>query len=184
MTQIPPPAAAATATPAAATMPVHSAQQGFVDHNEDVVDSAPVELMSFTMDGQYYAVDIMLVREIRGWSKPAPLPHSPKYMRGVINLRGTVLPILDLSARLNGTETEAGARNVIIVIEIADQVAGLLVDAVSDILTLKRDEMQAPPDIPGEHGDNFIETLTIVDGDMVRTLDMKALLQSATENAA
>ena len=153
--------------------------EGLVDA---IPDSEQVELLSFTMDGQYYAVDIMLVREIRGWSKPTPLPHAPDYMRGVINLRGTVLPILDLSARLNGKETEAGARNVIIVIEAEDQIAGLLVDAVSDILTLKREEMQPPPEMPGERVENFIETLTIVEGDMVRTLDMKALLKSANES--
>ena len=156
------------------------------DHEAEasLIDSEPAELLSFTMDGQYYAVDIMLVREIRGWSKPTPLPHAAEYMRGVINLRGTVLPILDLSARLNGTETEASARNVIIVIEVEDQIAGLLVDAVSDILTLRREEMQVPPEMPGERKENFIETLTIVEGDMVRTLDMKALLKSASESVA
>jgi len=137
----------------------------------------PVELLTFTMGDQYYAVDIMLVREIRGWTKPTPLPHAPDYMRGVINLRGTVLPILDLGARLNGQRTEATGRNVIIVVEIADQIAGLLVDAVSDILTLNRSDMQPPPELTADRNENFIETLTVVDDAMVRTLDMSALLR-------
>ena len=89
-----------------------------------------------------------------------------------------------LTARLNGIETQATARNVIIVVEVNEQIAGLLVDAVSDILTLDRAEMQPPPEMPGERVENFIETLTVVDDAMVRTLDMQALLRLSADAAA
>jgi len=155
--------------------PAH--QRSFTPDQARTGGADPVELLTFTMGDQYYAVDIMLVREIRGWTRPTPLPHAPDYMRGVINLRGTVLPILDLGARLNGVRTEASARNVIIVVEVSGQIAGLLVDAVSDILTLDRADMQPPPDLGGDRAENFIETLTLVEDAMVRTLDMAALLR-------
>jgi purine-binding chemotaxis protein CheW len=140
-----------------------------------------IELLTFTMKDEYYAVDIMRVREIRGWAKPTPLPHAPRFMRGVINLRGAVLPILDLSARLAGEETEATARNVIIVVELADQIAGLLVDAVSDILTLEKSELQPPPDMPGDGAESCISALTVVEDTMIRMLDPQALLRTAGE---
>jgi len=144
----------------------------------------PVELLTFIMGDQYYAVDIMSVREIRGWTRPTPLPHAPPYMRGVINLRGTVLPIVDLGVRLNGERTEASARNVIIVVEVEEQIAGILVDAVSDILTLDQSDMQPPPEMSGERSENFIESLTVVENAMVRVLDMKSLLRLSGDAGA
>jgi len=125
----------------------------------------------------------MRVREIRGWSRPTPLPHAPHYMRGVINLRGAVLPILDLSSRLTGHETEATARNVIIVVEVANQIAGLLVDSVSDILTIGQNSLQPPPEMPDARSDGFIEALTVIEEEMIRILDLGALLQVHGEMA-
>ena len=98
--------------------------------------NAEIELLSFRLAEQEYSVDIMSVREIRGWTRATPLPHAPAYVRGVINLRGTVLPVVDLSTRLGMAPVEGDARNVIIVVQVGSQTAGLLVDAVSDILAL------------------------------------------------
>ena len=85
---------------------------------------------------QEFCIDIMSVREIRGWTPATALPHAPAYVRGVINLRGSVLPIVDLAERLGFPPTDASARQVIIVVQVGAQIVGLLVDAVSDILTL------------------------------------------------
>ena len=89
----------------------------------------------------------MSVREIRGWTAATPLPRTPDFVRGVINLRGAVLPIIDLSARLGLGFTEPEARHVIIVCRINNQMVGLLVDAVSDILTVTDDLIQPTPDV-------------------------------------
>ena len=89
------------------------------------------ELIAFRIEDQEYSVDIMSVREIRGWTAATPLPQSPDYVRGVINLRGTVLPIVDLSARLGLGTVEPTPRHVIIVVHIGKRIVGLLVDAVS-----------------------------------------------------
>lgn len=143
-----------------------------------------LELLSFRLGTQEYAVDIMSVREIRGWTKATPLPHSPHYVRGVINLRGTVLPIIDLAARLGQSVTKTSERNVFIVVQFKEETVGLLVDAVSDILTVKDEELQAPPEMTVDSVNAFVSALTIIDDRMLRVLDLRAALLSSTGEAA
>ena len=151
---------------------------------ESTHSSAEVELLSFRLAEQEYSVDIMSVREIRGWTRATPLPHAPPHVRGVINLRGTVLPVVDLSTRLGMPPVEGDARNVIIVVQVGNQSAGLLVDAVSDILALPRSELQPPPDLAADEAHSFVQALTIVDGRMIRVLDLTAVLPSERTEAA
>ncbi|OOY07190.1 chemotaxis protein CheW [Thioclava sp. F36-7] len=147
-------------------------------------EAAEVELLSFRLGDEEYSVDIMSVREIRGWTRATPLPHAPAFVRGVINLRGTVLPVVDLSIRL-GMEPVAGdARNVIIVVQVGGQTAGLLVDAVSDILALPRSEMQSSPDLNADISQRYISALTIVEGRMIRILDLTSVLPQEAIEAA
>ncbi|MGC8202556.1 chemotaxis protein CheW [Aliiroseovarius sp. PTFE2010] len=143
-----------------------------------------IELLSFRVGGQDYSVDIMAVREIRGSAKATSLPHAPAFVKGVINLRGTVLPIIDLAARLGietGAETE---RNVIIVVDLGERTAGLMVDAVSDILAIPESEMQPPPDLAADEAHTFVSALTIVEGRMIRILDLNSVLPPQNEEAA
>lgn len=134
------------------------------------------ELLSFRLGTQEYSVDIMSVREIRGWTRATPLPHSPAHVRGVINLRGTVLPVVDLSTRLGMAPVDGDARNVIIVVQVGGQSAGLLVDGVSDILSIPISELQPPPGLAAEGTAGCIAALTIVEGRMIRVLDLDAVL--------
>ena len=142
------------------------------------------ELLSFRVGEQEYSVDIMSVREIRGWTRATPLPHAPAFMRGVINLRGTVLPIIDLAIRLGLPSNARSDRDVIIVVQAADQTVGLLVDAVSDILAIPTPELQPPPDMATDNARAFIRALTIVGGRMIRVLDLDAVLPHVQGNAA
>lgn len=148
------------------------------------LNTSEVELLSFRLAEEEYSVDIMSVREIRGWTRATPLPHAPAHVRGVINLRGTVLPVVDLSVRLGMAPVEGDARNVIIVVQVGTQTAGLLVDAVSDILALPRSELQNPPELAADTAQNFIEALTIVEGRMIRVLDLTAVLPDDAAEAA
>ncbi|MEI4471160.1 chemotaxis protein CheW [Frigidibacter sp. MR17.24] len=150
---------------------------------EDRLNSE-LELLSFRLAEQEYSVDIMSVREIRGWTRATPLPHSPHYMRGVINLRGTVLPVIDLASRLGMPPVEGDARNVIIVVQSEGQSVGLLVDAVSDILALPRGALQPPPEISADAAAGFISALTIVEGRMIRVLDLSSVLPGYRADAA
>ncbi|WBU58169.1 chemotaxis protein CheW [Paracoccus sediminicola] len=147
-------------------------------HDEDL------ELLSFRIGEQEYCVDIMSVREIRGWTKATPLPYSPPHVKGVINLRGTVLPVVDLSARLGMDAIEPVERNVIVVVSIGDEMAGLLVDAVSDILTAPREDMQSPPDIGADPSSRCVESLLLVEGKLIRVLDLSVVLPRDTRDAA
>lgn len=146
--------------------------------------STEVELLSFRLAEQEYSVPIMSVREIRGWTRATPLPHSPPFMRGVINLRGTVLPVIDLASRLGMPPVEGDARNVIIVVHAGGQSVGLLVDAVSDILALPRSDLQPPPELAADCAHSFVQALTIVDGRMIRVLDLSAVLPTYQTEAA
>src|SRR4051812_31236560 len=93
------------------------------------------ELIAFRIGDQEFCIDVMSVREIRGWTPATAIPYAPPYVLGVINLRGAVLPIMDLSARLGMKPAEPTVRHVIIVTQVNRHTVGLLVDAVSDILT-------------------------------------------------
>ena len=146
--------------------------------------NSDLELLAFRIADQEYSVDIMKVREIRGWSPATSLPHAPEYVRGVINLRGAVLPIVDLSARLGMDPIEATSRNVIIVMQLETQTLGVLVDAVSDILTLQKSDIQPPPELANGKASSFISGLTIVEDRMIRVIDLEGVLPETGQAAA
>ena len=147
-------------------------------------DMTEQELLSFRVGEQEYSVDIMSVREIRGWTRATPLPHASHYVRGVINLRGTVLPIIDLAKRLGIQVAEANERNVIIVVHVHNQTVGLLVDAVSDILSIAQEDLQSPPEMAADEGNTFVRALTIIEGRMLRILDLDAVHPATSQDAA
>jgi len=143
-----------------------------------------IELLTFRVGGQEYALDIMSVREIRGWTRATPLPHAPPFVRGVINLRGVVLTIVDLADRLGMGAMEAAERTVIIVVQEGGKSVGLMVDAVSDILAISRSELQDPPEMSADEGHRFVSALTISDDQMIRVLDLAAALPPRRQDAA
>ena len=142
------------------------------------------ELISFRIGAQEFCVDIMAIREIRGWTAATALPQSPSFVKGVINLRGAVLPIVDLASRLGFESTEASDRNVIIVAQIGEQVVGLLVDAVSDILTVTDDVIQPTPDVASETAKSFIRGLIAMDGRMISLIGLERVLPDVELEAA
>jgi purine-binding chemotaxis protein CheW len=103
------------------------------------------QFVTFTVDGQSYGIAIASVREIICWTQVTPLPNQPAYTRGVLNLRGMVVPVHDLRARLSGVLTEATDTHVIVIVILGSQTFGILVDAVSDILTVSPEDMKVPP---------------------------------------
>ena len=142
------------------------------------------ELISFNVAGQEFCVDVMSVREIKGWMPATPLPHTPSYMRGVIDLRGVVLTIIDLAARLGFAPTEPSARHVIIVAEIKGEAIGLLVDSVSDILTIDPGTIQATPDLANAVTRQFVAGLVAMEGSMISVLSLERLFGDQERAAA
>lgn len=151
----------------------------------DVISGADRrELISFRIGDQELCVDIMTVREIRGWTPATPLPRSPAYMRGVINLRGAVLPIVDLAVRLGYPPAEPTARHVIMVVRIGRKTVGLLVDAVSDIVAITEDRLQPTPDVACEEVRGYVKGLFAMEGRMIGLLSLERILPELEAEAA
>lgn len=143
------------------------------------------ELIAFRIGEQEFCVDIMNVREIRGWTPATPLPRSPSYMKGVINLRGIVLPIIDLGSRFGLETTEPTARHVIMVAHIGKRLVGLLVDAVSDIVQLTDSTIQPTPDVASDHVKTFVKGIFAVEGGrMISLIDLEHVLPAESEAEA
>jgi purine-binding chemotaxis protein CheW len=101
-----------------------------------------IDVIAFKLQGWDFCVETTSIREIRGWGKSTPIPHAPKYVAGVMDLRGTVIPIFDLAVRLGMPAAGTSARSAIVVAEIGANVAGMVVDGVSDLLTVDRSLIQ------------------------------------------
>ena len=136
------------------------------------------QFITFRSGDQEFGADIMTIREIRGWTPTTPLPHAPAYVCGVINLRGVVLPVVDLKARLGQGGTDASQKQVIIVVKCANRTIGLLVDAVSDIITVTSADIQGTPELARDAQDQFVDGIAVLDDRMVTILSMDQLTAS------
>ena len=145
---------------------------------------ADAEFVTFQAGGQSFSLDITQVREIRRWTTVTPLPHAPKEVLGVMNLRGSVIPIYDLSARFGLGVTPESPRNVVVVAMIDNQTVGLLVEAVSEILSVSRDRVQDTPDIRSESTKQSITGVIPIDEGMTRVIDLAAVIQTRNRQVA
>ena len=152
--------------------------------NNPAAGGSACEFVAFRIGAQEFCIDIMSVREIRGWTPATPLPHAPSYVRGVINLRGSVLPIVDLAERLGFPPIEATAREVIIVVQVGGQIIGLLVDAVSDILTQSTENIQPTSEVATDLAKSFVRGVLAVDRRMIGLIELDSLMSAQVEKAA
>jgi purine-binding chemotaxis protein CheW len=134
------------------------------------------ELLSVRIGEQEFALGIMSVREIRGWSSSTPLPHAPTYIKGMVNLRGLVVAIVDLAERLGLPSNPPTASSVVVVAEIGDQIVGLLVDAVCDIISVTDDMIQDSPSVGAGAANDTVQGLVILDGRIVSVIRVDAIL--------
>lgn len=151
----------------------------------DTLSASPddIEVITFEIGAQSFCVDVRQVREIRGWSAETPIPHAPDYLRGVTNLRGAILPIIDAAARLGLPVTDPSARSVIVVVEDGPRLAGLLVDDVSDIIVVSPSDFHPTPDIASHGEASHLDGLLCLDGRMVGRLAMSELLPAGLPQA-
>ena len=134
------------------------------------------ELISFEVAGQLFGIDITAIREIRAWSPLTRVPGVPPYVAGMANLRGSILPVIDLAARLGWEPTVPSERHAIIVVQIAGKSAGLIVESVSDLVDLREDTLQRPPSLDDSQESTFIEGLAPIGDRMVLVLNLPALV--------
>lgn len=135
------------------------------------------EFVTFYAGGQSFGIDIAHVREIRRWSPVTPLPHAPAEVLGVMNLRGSVIPIYDLAARFGLPPTAENPRNVIVIAMNDRQTLGLLVEAVSEILSVPRDQIQETPDVRSDAARATVTGVVTVGEGMTRVIDLGAVVQ-------
>ncbi len=138
------------------------------------------QYLTFRLADEIYGVDILKVQEIRSWDCVTPLPNTCKAVLGVLNLRGTIIPIVDLRRHFDLPEGETGPTTVIVVVKVRqprERVMGLLVDAVSDVHTLGEEHLRSAPAV-GHLAEQNLVGLAEVDGTMITLLDIDALLNS------
>lgn len=148
----------------------HDAQESAARADESA------QFLTFTIDDEEYGVDIMVVREVKGWTDTTRLPNTPDYIRGVLNLRGVIIPIFDLRARFGKGMTSATEKHVVIVMAVGSRIIGALVDTVSDILTVSGGDIKPAPDSGNAAEQQFVGGLIAVEDRMVVLLDMNTLL--------
>ncbi len=139
------------------------------------------QFLTFMMAGEEYGVDILAVQEIRGWEESTLIPNAPEYIRGVINLRGTIVPVMDLRIRFGLERVEYSPLTVVIILKVekehGDRVMGIIVDAVSDVYTIADEDTRRPPELSEDDNSGFIHGLVNVNGKMVILLDVDELLR-------
>ncbi len=143
--------------------------------DQEVQRGKLIQYVSFKVDESEYGIDIMAVREIQGWVSVTTLPNTPEYVRGVLNLRGTIVPIFDLRCRFGNGHTDASPLHVVIIVAVGERIMGLLVDAVSDILTIGTEEILPVPDMETNSEQRFLSGLITVQERMVALLEIEKL---------
>ena len=142
--------------------------------------ASPRRVLSFRLGDEAYAVDILAVKEIRGWSPVTRIPHSAGHVLGVLNLRGAIVPILDLRRRFELASAEFTPVTVVIVLSLATssglRECGLVVDAVSDVVDVAEDAVRPPPGLSGAERTDAIAGLTQVDDRLLILLDAATLV--------
>ena len=139
------------------------------------------QYLTFIVADEEYGVDILCVQEIRGWESATPLPNAPDHIKGVINLRGTIVPVIDLRTCFSLEVVDYSPLTVVIVLKVktaqGSRTVGIVVDAVGDVYTLNPRDMKPAPDLGDSVATEFIRGLANIDNKMVILLDMDRLLK-------
>ena len=146
-----------------------------------------VQFISFAIGDDQYGVDIMAVREIKGWSEITHLPKQPDYVRGVLNLRGVIVPIIDLRCRFGQGLTAATAMHVVIIVQMEQQLVGLLADRVSDIISVDPAKIKAVPKVAQSARLDFLSGIVTIEDALIALIELPNLLaqpESGTEEKA
>lgn len=134
------------------------------------------QFLTFSLDGQEYGIAILKVQEIKGWDKMTPIPNSPPYVKGVLNLRGVIVPVFDLRLRFGLPEADRDAFTVIIVVNIGGRLAGIVVDAVSDVINIGAEQQCTAPEYDGQKNREFIKGLAQVDHKLLILLNIDRMV--------
>jgi purine-binding chemotaxis protein CheW len=142
-----------------------------------------LQFVTFKLAGQKYAMDILKVQEINNLKEITPVPNAPAYVEGAINLRGKVIPVLNLRKKFHMEQKDLSESNKIIIVDIRGTVTGIIVDAVSDVLRVPEDVVEPPPPVSSSVRSEFIRGVAKLPDGLIVVLDMDRLLDSAEQHA-
>jgi len=154
---------------------------GRVTHADAMGAAGLTDFISFVIGAEQYGVDIMAVREIKEWSNVTPLPKQPDFVRGVLNLRGVMMPVIDLRCRFGQGLTEPTPTHIIIIVQIDERQVGLLADRVLDIVSFETSKIQPVPKVAQSARTLFLSGLVTVDGVMIALINLDNLLSVQIE---
>ncbi len=145
---------------------------------EGKVAAGPREYLTFRLDQEEYGIDILKVQEIRGYEKPTRIANAPGFLKGVVNLRGTIVPIVDMRLKFNCAKAEYNSFTVVIILNLGSRIVGIVVDSVSDVMELAAENIQAAPEIDSSIDSSAVVGLGSVGERMLILLDIEKLMSS------
>ena len=140
--------------------------------------AGPREYLTFRLDQEEYGIDILKVQEIRGYEKPTRIANAPEFIKGVVNLRGTIVPIIDMRLKFNCAKAEYNSFTVVIILNLRNRIVGIVVDSVSDVMELAPENLKAAPDIDSSIENSAVVGLASVGDRMLILLDIEKLMAS------
>jgi purine-binding chemotaxis protein CheW len=148
----------------------------------NAADDSPQQYLTFSLGGEVFALGILNVKEIIEFGNITEIPMMPAFIRGVINLRGAVVPVIDLSARFGGSSSTVSRRTCIVIVELGSgedrQDLGVIVDAVNEVLEIPRTEIEPPPSFGAKIRADFIQGMGKVEGHFVIILNVERVLST------
>lgn len=150
-----------------------------MEKEDEKVSTGAREYLTFRLDQEEYGIDILKVQEIRGYERPTRIANAPEFIKGVVNLRGTIVPIVDMRLKFNCAKAEYNAFTVVIILNLRNRIVGIVVDSVSDVMELPPESLKAAPEIDSVIDSSAVVGLGSVGDRMLILLDIERLMSSA-----
>ena len=151
---------------------------GMMEKLDEVSTSGAREYLTFRLDQEEYGIDILKVQEIRGYEPPTRVANAPNFIKGVVNLRGTIVPIVDMRLKFSCSNAEYNSFTVVIVLNLRNRIVGIVVDSVSDVMELAPDSVKAAPDIESVIDSAAVVGLGSLGDRMLILLDIERLMSA------
>lgn len=147
-----------------------------MENTSGVIAADTREYLTFKLDQEEYGIDILKVQEIRGYERPTRIANAPSFLKGVVNLRGTIVPIIDMRLKFNCAKADYNSFTVVIVLNLRHRIVGIVVDSVSDVMELPRESLKAAPDVESVIGSESVLGLGSLGARMLILLDIEKLM--------
>ena len=152
---------------------------GAMEKMSEMVSAGAREYLTFRLDREEYGIDILKVQEIRGYEPPTRIANAPNFIKGVVNLRGTIVPIVDMRLKFNCSKVEYDSFTVVIILNLRNRIVGIVVDSVSDVMELPPESLKAAPDVESVIGSDAVLGLGSLGDRMLILLDIEKLMSGA-----